>query len=374
MAITKSIFNINDLPQKHWILSILFLLSMQTINAQILPGDSDNNGKVENVDLLYTGFAYGNTGPARIGSPDFHKEQAIQSFWDAIFPSGLDLAFADANGDGIINYLDFITTLQNYGTTQAGYTPPIYFQDASGIPLKLQNETIPQWVVIGTRLEVPIYFGKEDHTAASFQGLAFTIEYDSNVVKDFTLDFSDSWLGNPTNLFNVNKKTEDGVTEVALTKFGNAPSYGNGIIGYASFIIEEDLADWFATPQDSIETTIKITKIVYKAANFESMPTQTEELNIMLHHPDALLAIAPTPLQKSIIIAPNPTNNSTTIIAPSDIKTIEIYDIGGRKVFSRDYHQKEIKLDRLEQFGSGIFFIKINTANNQITKKILIQN
>ncbi len=355
-------------------LCLLFLIEGQEAVAQILPGDADNNGKVENVDFLYIGFGYGETGAARLTPSGTPVEQAIQVFWSDIFPTGLNFAFADSNGDGLINYLDFLVALQNYGTTQPNYSPPIFFIDNNGVPFNFETRSIPPFVTQGTYLELPLILGPDNGTAQSFNGVAFTIEYNTNFINNFTLDFSNSWLGNNMELFQIIQSPEDGKIEVALTRLGNNAIYGNGEIGRASFVIEDDLAGWLAAPTDSIETSIKITKVAYKAANFETRPIQTEDVNIMLHHPDALLARTPTPSPKSISIAPNPTNNSTTISSDFNMNSIEIYDISGRKVFAQKYHQNKLTIHHLNQFGNGLYFIKINTIKNQITKKLLIQN
>lgn len=363
----------NILYQK-FLLTLCFIgLISQQVSAQILPGDADNNGGVENVDFLYIGYGYGHTGASRIEGSSIPQEQSIQTFWDNSFPTGLNFVFADANGDGIIDYLDFLTVFQNYGVTQSNYTPPIYFEDDNGIPVFFDESDVPAMVTQNTTIELPLFIGDQDGTTESFNGIAFTIEYDPDLITNFELDFSNSWLGTTQDLFQVTRMPEAGKVEVALTKIGNNPSYGNGRIGMASFIIEDDLVAWLATPQDSLETKIKITKVVYKSSGFSTRPTRTEEVNLMLFHPDALLFNPPTLSQKSITIAPNPTRKETVISSDYRIKEIALYDISGKKLLHQKYNQDTVSLHHLERYKDGLYFIHITTEKGSITKKLLIQ-
>ena len=80
-------------------------LSAQQDSVRVWPGDANNNGAVNEVDVLYWGAAFGRTGPPRspidvlfVGYP-FNP-------WNITFWNGVDYAHADCNGDGEVNDLD----------------------------------------------------------------------------------------------------------------------------------------------------------------------------------------------------------------------------------------------------------------------------
>ena len=62
-------------------LPLLVALILWSVSAsgQVWPGDVNNNGVVNNVDLLYLGFAHGHVGPARPGPSSQWEEQAVFS-------------------------------------------------------------------------------------------------------------------------------------------------------------------------------------------------------------------------------------------------------------------------------------------------------
>jgi len=110
----------------------------------IWAGDTDNNGEVNHHDLLALGMAYDFEGSAReTESSDFLPKASEE--WLYEFNNGLNHHFADANGDGEVNWLDVNTIRQNYKqnhvtyNTSTGGLSPI---DNFGIPLELTANLI----------------------------------------------------------------------------------------------------------------------------------------------------------------------------------------------------------------------------------------
>jgi len=52
------------------------------------------------------------------------------------------------------------------------------------------------------------------------------------------------------------------------------------------------------------------------------------------------------------------------------VKEIAIYSLNGTKFYATNQFEKSIDL---KDFTNGIYFIKIQFSNNQITKKIIVQ-
>jgi hypothetical protein len=68
----------------------------------------------------------------------------------------------------------------------------------------------------------------------------------------------------------------------------------------------------------------------------------------------------------SLLIYPNPAKN--TLIIDGDYTSATIYDVFGKIVLAADY-QKTIDVTA---FGSGIYFMQINTNNATTVKKLTI--
>ena len=75
-----------------------------SLHAQGLIGDVDGNQTVEHFDMLYIGYAFGATGtPVPTGTPA-NGGSAPAPQWDESFPSGLNYAQADIDGNGVMQY------------------------------------------------------------------------------------------------------------------------------------------------------------------------------------------------------------------------------------------------------------------------------
>ena len=80
------------------------------------PGDANNNGITNGVDLLYIGAGYNETGPIRSNASTLWQEQVIDSLWAADYAdNAVNLAHGDCNGDGVINNDDLVMAIRaNY--------------------------------------------------------------------------------------------------------------------------------------------------------------------------------------------------------------------------------------------------------------------
>jgi len=109
------------------LLSFFFLAlsSCALLPAQIvlLPGDLNNDGTANHIDLLALGLAYGQEGPPReLAFPEWLPQEG--PFWPQQLPfSGVNYGFIDANGDGFIDSLDVELIPYNYDSTQMAAFP-----------------------------------------------------------------------------------------------------------------------------------------------------------------------------------------------------------------------------------------------------------
>ena len=75
-----------------------------------------------------------------------------------------------------------------------------------------------------------------------------------------------------------------------------------------------------------------------------------------------------------VALYPNPTNGIFNIKMDGLLpKTLELYDLKGQKIFFKNEFtntEEKIKID-ISSVPSGIYFIKIETENNTITKRII---
>jgi len=99
--------------------------------AQVLPGDFDNNGKVEVKDMLYWGLAYFKEGIARLNPTNDWIAQNCEDWFGNV--NGVNNKHQDANGDGVVTENDTIAFVSNLGKTKSylpskGVSSPINFK------------------------------------------------------------------------------------------------------------------------------------------------------------------------------------------------------------------------------------------------------
>jgi hypothetical protein len=81
------------------------------------PTDPDGNGRVDWRDVLYTAWSLGVQGSARTSVSSRVDSIAYVLPWQATAPiSGLNSAYADVNGDGVVDFADVNQTSYSYGS------------------------------------------------------------------------------------------------------------------------------------------------------------------------------------------------------------------------------------------------------------------
>lgn len=80
-----------------------------TVFYQVWPGDTDNNGRVNEADILPVGFYYGETGyPRENATTDWQAQTCVA--W-----TNQPATFADATGDGEVNWDEVAAVEKNWG-------------------------------------------------------------------------------------------------------------------------------------------------------------------------------------------------------------------------------------------------------------------
>ena len=90
---------------------------------------------------------------------------------------------------------------------------------------------------------------------------------------------------------------------------------------------------------------------------------------------EVTVGIAETALSDQIIVYPNPTNGMINVqCLMINVQNIEIFDVMGKTVTVETWHaaslQPKTTLD-LSTLPSGVYFIRIQTENGTITKKVI---
>lgn len=357
------------------------------ITGQVYPGDANNNGQVDHVDVIYVGYAYGTIGPARIEADVEFAAQDVLLFWDEAFPdqNETNFAHADANGDGFIDWFDMVTVFTNYDSIgTGGVISSPFVQGITGRDpeLDLLEEFIPNELTENSYVEIPINLGTLGQPVNDLNGIAFTIEYEDIFFESFEISYENSWIGadsqdnesEPYISFQRSSISDNSLAEVdvALTRFGEDPISGFGKIATVKFIIEDDLIDLLEV-QDSVITNIQIKDVFAIDKTFSPIPLVTDSVDIMLYHPQFLVNSNQEPSQNGHVrIYPNPTSQYLDVQSPFAIEKAEIFNALGQSLFLGHYElTKEIRLD-LGGNQRGIYFVTLHTAEGIVSQKVIL--
>jgi len=91
------------------------------IGPVVYPGDTDNNGIVDERDILPLGIFWQNTGPIRPDSTSLVWQRKPTHRWEVVRAT-----YADADGNGIVEALDICGIADNFGKTKIALTSEEY--------------------------------------------------------------------------------------------------------------------------------------------------------------------------------------------------------------------------------------------------------
>ncbi len=358
------------------VLIMLFALSaMAQDNITMNPGDINNDGVVDNKDALYLAEAFGSTGPARENaSSDFYNEQTLpNTLWGESFYNGLNFAYADCNGDGIVNEADFYEGIvgnfkETVGLKYLDFFNPNHLPGSPGLIVDGDFNVIPGQQFINLELLV-----EADDPVEEFMGFVFTFEYNKfdKIAEIGFLPYNNSWLGNLQEDILYYAIQTDGFqshrqqTHVALI-LKNELADGIGAVGQIS-IVMEDIVVGYNIPIDASNDVLigDFVKPYYSYAmedliiNPTQQPTSTQDV-----------------AWKSDLKAyPNPVGNQLNIQLDNpniDIQNIEVLNANGQRLYEEQINYQSGALIQLDwsKYASGLYFLKITTSEGIVVRRL----
>lgn len=216
-------------------------LFFDKFEGEVFPGDLNRDGVASNVDVLYWGLTYGDTGPQRPQANTLWEPQPAPDWSTEI--AGVNGKHQDGDGNGAVGDDDLTTILSNYGETYP-FEDKIYQSVPAELSIQFAGiETYTDSLVI----ILDIHLEGAEGTPATAHGVAFSIAH-YDVMGDgidhiyARPDATNSWMDvSGTNLRTVHKNTGDVNTiDVALTRDDGQNASGMGKIGAVRMVFEKD--------------------------------------------------------------------------------------------------------------------------------------
>jgi len=353
-----------------------FLINNSLLAQEIYPGDVNNNGIVNGIDLLYLGVAFGSTGPNRNNEGTNWTPYMIDTFWPQSFENGLNFAYADCDGNGEIEDDDLDEAIkENYGLSHSTNSFPEYTTGSLGnIPISL----VPTNNILeaGTTLDLNVVLGNADIPVQNFYGLAFRFSYNSDLVdNNFDYDsMNDSWLDpEPGNqIKHLVVLDNNGKGEIALTRKNQIPiQSGFGTVGVLSIIIEDDIASGLEV--DTLNITID--SILMVDLEMNAIPVSPVHTSVIIKE-NILISNHSTEKEKLIKVFPNPAKNLITVQSSQIIETTTLINASGSVVIRNEYKTntppQNIQIET-QSLSTGVYFLNIYSEDGNVyTKKIIV--
>ena len=338
------------------------------LNSCVYEGDYNDDGIVNAKDVLDLGLNIGEGGFERTEDFDlFWTGQTSTDWGHQQMNSAIDLKCGDADGDGYIDYNDFVELEDHYGKIH-NFVPNEVGQ-LSNIPISF----VPQSTDVdsGEWMFIDVYVGNSTNPALDFYGTSFTFNINPDVVDSSSVHFStaeNNWLSYESPLYEFYEVPVDGQVDIAVSRITNSAIDGIGLIGTLEFIIEEEVGGFKRKLGSNNAFQIALTDIlsVNQKGQFKKHPNQYEVIEINSSEDSVEEELA-----SKVKIYPNPTSGLFTIDSENmNIDRVEIYDALGRVISSSNPSQTHLHTVDLSQMNQGIYFVKVFSQGGVITRKV----
>lgn len=352
-----------------------FLLFVQLMAAQnIWPGDVNDNGVVNKVDLLYIGYAYGAVGTTRTAQSSTWEAKEVPEFWGNDFPNGVNYAYADCNGDGVVDQLDANVVINNLNLTHDDVT---FLPDEFPVGIMGENPNCefintPPAAPVDQLFNLEIALGSADIPIADMSGFTFVVNIEPKAigVNETNIKLStNSWLDEnaSSSLLEQDRDLVNRALKVAYTKTDQVALNGEGSIAKVSFFIETDIIDLLVI--DTV--TFMIDSILVLDNELNPIPIVSDTLKLAV---DKELTVNTLQYNSTVKVEvfPNPTNGLLIVESTKpNLEEVRLFDAFGKLVLQQDLQKQNLQTMDIRFVPNGIYFAKIKTANGIQTKKII---
>lgn len=346
-----------------YLIIVSVLLSSSLWSQQVLPGDANDNGRVDHYDVLSIGYAYGHVGPTRAPASS-SQPQDILELWPYAYPNGTNFIHADSDGNGRIELIDFALLALNQGleeeevdelvfTSFVGEGPELEFNN--GAPIDPVN-------AVGA-LQIPIRVNASAESPA-LNGIAFEIEVDPNYIVDASFNFSSQWISADNMTFPY-IRYEGNKIKVAISRLGSNPVEGGGLLGVLNLIVVEDLIGILPAGSGSEIPFIGANNILAVDGEFQSTGVSSSGLGFW---PLTSVTSNPAPNPNDQLLAtlsPNPVQDQLRVQSQSSFTKVELIDLQGRQQLLYSGPPLNNWEGRLNQAPRAVYLLRLSGAEGQ---------
>lgn len=360
------------------------LAVMTPLAGQVMyPGDANNDGVANYLDLLPVGIGFGTLGEPRPGASEGWFAQPF-IIWDYFLPTtGVNGGYIDANGDAIIDTLDLDAIVANYDFEQdtampmpwqhvivCNTCPPPVLSITYDLDSVEVNGAFQAFISVLYPEEIPVELGA--------LGLALELTYDPDLV----VETSVTVLPNTDegSLMFITATSQEAVgyrlpapgkVQVAASGRGqNAFFKDSTLVAKLEFIVIDDiLRDTFFRPFQ-----LEISNLLFLNVKEELlMPLVLNQDSVVLFQ--LLDAKERLPLGGMLEVFPNPARDLIRVSAaqPVDMDVLRLWNSQGMQVWQAGDSSGAEWVIPGRELPPGIYWLEARRGRENAIRKVIIQ-
>ena len=364
--------------QKRFLFSLLLCIPILCCGQVLFPGDTNNDGLCNYLDLLPVGLCYGLEGPPR-PIPGTAWLPSNYILWPQNMPGTvLNHAFADADGNGFVDSLDLTAILLNYDLSQNQSVPePMSYFPTDSLPNGMAIQVVydKDTVMAGDTLHAEIWFDYPPSLPpdSGLVGIAFSLQYDTAFVEDPVLIQPDTTQGD---LMFVTAQTsgisiyrsivQPGELQISASGRGTLAFNHTRKVTGISFIIVQDIHSRTDTIYKPFELLFSESWGVKPDGRLVVPGTKSPEVTLF-----QISSIHESQPKMQFYCYPNPTGNTVHVFFDQIVSgDLEVYDLNGRVVkHVHLYHTSQHRFD-LHTLPDGTYKLRFCAENAPSGKEV----
>jgi hypothetical protein len=328
-------------------------------------GDANDDGIVNNKDLLPLGYFMGFEGASRNQAAQEWYGQSASNWNNPFTGSPTDLKFVDSDGDGLISSADTGSIHYFYGQTHQ-FAPKVP-ATSKGLPFKLKMLTPPN-PGVGDWVQIEVSLGSPAKPLTNLYGFTFEMSLSPEIV-DSALQmnyYDNSWLNLNSPSLWMSKTPAERRLETAFTRTNGISITGQGTVGRADFVI----IDILDVGKNGLPTTVRLAvdgpTLLW--GDGSASVGERMELEIPLRLGDAPAALR----EQDLFVYPSPASERLQIhLNGTDVmQSISLFDALGRLVRQCDAPQPEHHVLDVSTLPAGMYVVQVRTATGVVAKKV----
>lgn len=363
----------------HYLAAVVFgLLFFQPLAAQsVWPGDVNNNGVVNGMDLLYWGTAVGSTGPQRAEVSTEWQAQPLPALWAQNFPDGVNYAYADCDGNGVVDDDDYDDAIEdNFGLTHGTVTPDTYANAAPGTAPRLRLTPDAEIVQEGALVNIDLSLDDSAQPIEDFYGIGLKLSYTRELLEeddgpDFDL-VENSWLNaDGSEIEEIYIDNEDqGLAELAITRTNRqGVPVGPEAFGRFSIVIEDIIV---GLETDTFILRIDSVRVIN--ADLESIPVTPDTARIVISR-NEIVSSGHTPAGQSFRVYPNPAGRELYVETQLPLRDFQLTDNLGQSIsLEAQRIDRNLYYLRRPELPGGVYWLSGRHGKAIIIRKIILFN